>query len=570
MPSPLRRDDGPGAAGATSRRGRRLAAAGAVLVALAVAGGTIIAASIGSGGALGPPRFVDETASVGIEHAYDGDFNYFVGGGVAAFDCDADGDQDLYLAGGAMPAALYRNDSAVGAALRFSPIADSATDLGAVVGAYPLDVDGDGATDLAVLRLGENVVLRGIGGCRFERANERFGIDGGTEWTTAFSATWEGSAALPTMAFGNYLELDANDEWTGKCLANELLRPDASGTSYGPPTALTPGWCALSLLFSDWDRSGRRDLRVSNDRHYYGDYSGGEEQLWKVVPGEQPHLYAEADGWQTLKIWGMGIASQDLDGDGYPEIYLTSQGDNKLETLADGPAEPKYENIAVSHGAAAGEPFAGGDTLPSTAWHAEFEDVNNDGFMDLFVTKGNVEAMPDYASRDPSNLLIGRADGMFTESAEAAGILNFARARGGALVDFNLDGLLDLVQVNRRENVKVWRNVGAGTAEAPASLGHWLGIQVADPERSNRDAIGAWVAVRVGDRTIQREVTVGGGHAGGQLGPIHVGLGSADRADVQVTWPDGEIGPWVPVAADRFVTIDRGAFEALPWPPRRP
>jgi hypothetical protein len=156
---------------------------------------------------------------------------------------------------------------------------------------------------------------------------------------------------------------------------------------------------------------------------------------------------------------------------------------------------------------------------------------------------------------------------MFTESAEAAGILNFARARGAALVDLNLDGLLDLVQVNRRENVKVWRNVGAGTAAAPAPLGHWLGIQVADPKRSNHDAIGAWLAVRTADRTIQREVTVGGGHAGGQLGPIHVGLGSADRADVRVTWPDGEVGTWVPVAADRFVTIDRDGLEALPWPP---
>ena len=525
---------------------------------------------LGAAGALGPPRFVDETASGGIVHAYDGDFTYFVGGGVAALDCDDDGDQDLYLAGGAKPAALYRNDSAVGAALRFSSIADSATDLGAVVGAYPLDVDGDGVTDLAVLRLGENVFLRGVGDCRFERANERFKIDGGNDWTTAFSATWEGSAALPTMAFGNYLELDANDEWTGECLPNELLRPDVSGTSYGPPTALTPGWCALSLLFSSWDRSGRRDLRVSNDRHYYGDYSGGGEQLWQMAPGKQPRLYTEADGWQTVKVWGMGIASQDLEGDGYPEIYLTSQGDNRLETLADGPGQPNYQNIAVSHGAAAGEPFAGGDSLPSTAWHAEFEDVNNDGFMDLYVAKGNVEAMPDFAERDPSNLLLGGADRMFTESAEAAGILNFGRARGAALVDLNLDGLLDLVQVNRRDNVKVWRNVGAGTAEAPAPLGHWLGIQVADPKRSNRDAIGAWVAVRVGDRTIQREVTVGGGHAGGQLGPIHVGLGSAARADVRVTWPDGEVGPWVPVAADRFVTIDRGELEALPWPSRRP
>ncbi len=88
----------------------------------------------------------------------------------------------------------------------------------------------------------------------------------------------------------------------------------------------------------------------------------------------------------------MGIASEDLTGDGYPEVYLTSQGDNKLQTLADGPAQPTYEDIALELGATAHRPFTGGDVLPSTAWHAEFADVNNDGFLDLFVAKGNVEA----------------------------------------------------------------------------------------------------------------------------------------------------------------------------------
>jgi enediyne biosynthesis protein E4 len=401
-------------------------------------------------------------------------------------------------------------------------------------------------------------------------ANERLGLDGGTAWTAAFSATWEGPASLPTLAFGNYLELDADGEWTGACPPNVLYRPAASGTTYAPPIALDPSWCTLSLLFSDWDRSGRRDLRVSNDRHYYPESSDGEEQLWRITPGGEPSLYAAADGWKTVRVWGMGIASQDLDGDGYPEVYLTSQGDNKLERLAEGPDRPDYRDIAVARDAAAGRPATGGDPLPSTGWHAEFDDVNNDGFMDLFVAKGNVEAMPDYASKDPSNLLIGRADGTFVESAEAAGVLSYARGRGAALVDLNLDGLLDLVEVNRRENVKVWRNVGAGTAEAPAPVGHWLAIQPDDPERYNHDAIGAWVAIRVGDRVLEREVTVGGGHAGGQRGPTHVGLGAAERAEVRVTWPDGTVGPWVPVMADRYVTIDRGGLVALPWPPTRP
>ena len=98
------------------------------------------------------------------------------------------------------------------------------------------------------------------------------------------------------------------------------------------------------MLFSDWDRSGRVDLRVSNDRHYYPD-AEGMEQLWRVAPGEVTRLYTDADGWQPLRLWGMGIASHDVTGDGYPDVYLTSIGPNRLQTLADGPEQPIFSDI---------------------------------------------------------------------------------------------------------------------------------------------------------------------------------------------------------------------------------
>jgi hypothetical protein len=75
------------------------------------------------------------------------------------------------------------------------------------------------------------------------------------------------------------------------------------------------------------------------------------------------------------------------------------------------------------------------------------------------------------------------------------------------------------------------------------------------------------VAVAADGRTVEREVTVGGGHAGGQLGWIHFGLGGADHAEVRVTWPDGEVGPTLTVPADTFATIERGAAEPVPWQP---
>jgi enediyne biosynthesis protein E4 len=538
-----------------------LAAAGALacvaLLAVAAVGlGIVGPRGVAPAEALAAPRFVEEALTAGVHHAYEGGFDFYVGGGTAVFDCDGDNRPDLFFAGGSAPAALFRNQSRAGGPLRFERAEDAAVQLTDVTGAYPLDIDGDGLTDLAVLRRGENVLLRGLGECRFERANEAWSFEGGDAWTTAFSATWEADNDWPTLAIGDYLD-ESSQGGERLCHDNALIRPAEMGGSFGPPLSLSPGWCALSMLFSDWDRSGRRDLRVSNDRHYYSDYSDGEEQLWHVQPGQTPRAYTRQDGWQPLRIWGMGIASHDVTGDGQPEYFLTSQGDNKLQTLADGPRSPTFGDIAMDRGVTTHRPFTGEDqALPSTAWHAEFADVNNDGLIDLFVAKGNVEAQIGYAMQDPNSLLLGQHDGTFAEAATEAGIVHFDRTRGAALVDLNADGLLDLVEVNRLQNVKLWRNVGSGTADEPAPIGNWLSVRLAQPE-GNGDAIGAWLQVRLGDTLIEREVVVGGGHAGGQLGPLHFGLGHSPLAELRVIWPGGETTEWLELAANQAVLVER-------------
>jgi enediyne biosynthesis protein E4 len=527
------------------------------------AGATPLLAACGGGGSASAsaPHFVDDTAASGLSHSYSGGFEYFVGGGVAAFDCDGDGKDDLFLAGGSNPAALYHNDSAIGGALKFKQIRSPDTDLTDVTGAYPIDIDGDGQVDLVLLRHGGDVILRGLGGCKFEQANAKLGLSLQPGWTTAFSATWEGTNALPTLAFGRYL-VPNSDSYD--CDKSWLVRPNAETSAYAAPLPLAPGYCALSMLFSDWSHSGRVDLRVSNDRHYYID---GEEQLWRVPPGKPPVAYTQADGWQPLKIWGMGIASRDITGDGLPEVFLTSQADNKLQTLAHGASQPDYRDIALARGVTAQRPFTGGDVLPSTAWHPEFADVNNDGIDDLLITKGNVDAEIDQASKDPTDLFIGKADGTFVEGAKDAGIVDFERARGAAVADFNLDGLPDLVIVHRSANVTLWRNVGSGNAAKPEPMGHWIDVLLAQPA-PNVDAIGAWLDVRTGDRTTEREVTIGGGHASGELGWLHTGIGTANEAEVRVHWPDGSVSAWMNMGADVRATITRGESSPTPWTPK--
>ena len=84
--------------------------------------------------------------------------------------------------------------------------------------------------------------------------------------------------------------------------------------------------------------------------------------------------------------------------------------------------------------------------------------------------------------------------------------------------------------------------------------------------RASKRAVGAWVEVRADGRTWSREVTVGGGHGGGQTGWLHFGLGRADTAQIRVIWPDGSASDWTDVATRRFWVLERGAAPA-PWTP---
>jgi enediyne biosynthesis protein E4 len=493
------------------------------------------------------PRFEDVTASSGLSSTYSGEYFFMVGGGVATFDCDADGYPDVFTAGGENVASLYRNTSQRGGALTFKKQI-SGLEFEKVSGAYPLDIDADGNTDLVLLRVGENKVMRGLGGCQFEDANKRWNFDGGKAWSVSFAATFENGASWPTLAVGNYINPEEELSPWGSCTENWLHRGAAQ--AFAKPLPLTPSYCALSMLFTDWDRSGTPSLRVSNDREYY---EGGEEQMWKLLPDQAPVLYAEKDGWQRLRIWGMGIASRDLNGDSYPDFYLTSMGDNKLQFLkqvpTSGKPKPIYKDSAWPAGVTAHRPFMGDDLRNSTAWHAQFEDVNNDTLADLFVAKGNVAKMPDFAAEDPNNLLLGKVDSTFIEAADKAGVASMENSRGGMVVDFNLDGLLDLIVVNREVPAQIWRNTSK-------SLGKWLQLKLEQPG-ANGDGIGAWIEVKSGDATMRREITSGGGHASGHLGWWHFGLGAADKAEVRVLWPDGVVGPWQTIAANGFYRLTR-------------
>lgn len=488
------------------------------------------------------PQFTDRSSAFDVEHIYNGDWHHFVGGGVAVLDCNGDAMPDIFVAGGENPAKLFVNEITE-QDWRFSK--NDFPPLTNVTGAYSLDFNNDAILDLMVLRVGENYLFQGQGNCKFSRADASLNFNSDDRWSTAFSATWENDNTLPTLAIGNYVDRSNPDGPFGACDDNQIYRPD--GDRYVQPKLLTPGYCALSMLFSDWSRTGNSDLRLSNDRHYY--IRDGFEQMWR--PSDNRFL-TEDDNWQPISIWGMGIASQDITGDLRPDVVLTSMGDQLLQfATATGFAAAPF-----SIGTYAQRPFVGDDGRPSTGWHAEFGDVNNDGREDLFIAKGNVDQMPGLAMLDPNNLLIQNFDGTFSEAADQAGVATLERSRGAALADFDRDGKLDLVVTNRRARVELYQNV-------TSDIGSWIAL-IPRQSAPNTFAIGAWIEVRDEAGLVRtKELTVGGGHASGQFGPIHFGVGSGSTIDVRILWPDGVSSDWINLAANQSVSLWRSNSNKL-------
>jgi hypothetical protein len=176
-------------------------------------------------------------------------------------------------------------------------------------------------------------------------------------------------------------------------------------------------------------------------------------------------------------------------------------------------------------------------SIKMAGYGAGFYDFDNDGWKDLFVTRGHVESMPvPGAEIDQYNTVFRNPgkSGKWTAMTAEAGLnaASGARHRGCAFADLDGDGRIDVVATGLEADAEIWINRSKGP-------GHWLDIALRGT-KSNRDGIGTRIKVVSDSLTQYNHMTTSVGYASSSDGPVHFGLGPDIIAKtIEITWPSG-------------------------------
>jgi hypothetical protein len=232
----------------------------------------------------------------------------------------------------------------------------------------------------------------------------------------------------------------------------------------------------------------------------------------------------------------MGADFGDIDGDGRPDIVMTGL---KNET---------YE-VFLNQGRGGFEDGSAGTGLLNLSrkwngWGCGLVDLDNDGWVDLFLAGGGLDTQDAQTNRVFRN----RA-GHFEDVTDQVGgdFLAPALHRGVVFADFDRDGRLDAAVTALNAPIELWWN-------RTPRMQHWLQVRLTG-RKSNRSAIGAEVRCRAGGRLQVRTVSGSVGYGSTSDLTVHFGLGEAARAVVEVRWPSGKVQAVGEVGADQRLAI---------------
>ena len=491
-----------------------------------------------------------------LDHTTTGDPNNPLlesnGAGLAINDLDNDGLLDIVLANLDGPNAIFWNQGRL--QFRKETLAHGDSRSVAIV-----DTDGDGWLDIVFTRrrLASPVLwlnLRGVGESAF-KMTEPFGDHG------AYSMAWadldgDNDLDLVTAAY------DVEQEKIEK--AQPLLR--GQGVIYYEnidniftPTQLIELSQALAILLLDLNGDRRLDILVGNDFHH-------PDQLW----------LRQADGWDLTQIFStitqntMSLDAGDLDNDGQMEIFAADMkpySDESMDAwlpmmtnMVHDPFEndPQIMANVLQVRTASGEFEDGavdrGIDGTGWSWSSKFGDLNNDGFLDLYVVNGMLDPnlfgqLPDHELVEENQAFQNDGTGHFTP-APHWGLNVTVGGRSMSMADLDNDGDLDVVVNNYMSSAQLFEN--------QLCAGRSLAVDLAWPESGNTRAIGARIMLHTSTGTYQRTVRSNSGYLSGDPARVHFGLPEESKLiRLTIEWPDGAISTVSQLSAQTIMTISR-------------
>jgi enediyne biosynthesis protein E4 len=504
------------------------------------------------------------------------------GCGVAVLDFDNDGWLDVFVVngsvlegfpnGGAPIGHLYRNrhDGTFEDVTATSGLTQSGWGQAACAGDY----DNDGRDDLFVTYWGQNRLFHNRGDGRFDDVTERAGLKTAKPRWGAGCAflDYDRDGRLDLFA-ANYIDFDLTSTpvpESGLCRykgipvacgppglpggRNVLYHNAGDGTfedvSERAGITRASGTYGLGVSTLDFNGDGWVDLYVANDSNPSALYLNNADGTFKDVAVAAGCAYSQ-DGKPQA---GMGVAVGDYDRNGTVDLFKTNfAGDTSTLYANDG------------KGSCEDRTFAAGIGLNTRwlGWGVGFLDLDNDGWLDLFLVNGHVypevqrvQTEAGYKQRKIVYRNLG--NGRFQDVSERLGppVTTPAAGRGAAFADLDNDGDIDVVVNNVHAEPDLFRlDVQPGA--------HWITLKLVGT-RSNRSAIGARVRLFSSDGVQLQEVRGGGSYFSQNDLRVHFGLGRSAVMDrIEIRWPNGLEEQWKNLGVDRIVTLAEGTGTAM-------